>query len=206
MDYKQYWDQIHKNQNELNSLITSYWNKYSSMGDWQFWLIATTLIAPLILLGFTVNRKRIFEVFFFGFAVHMLISYSFIAMGHRGYLVHHYFITPLLPFGINMSASIIPVGFLLIYQYCTDKNKNFYLYALLLGALFSFGMGAINKYIGLTELRKGATLFHLFLLDTGVAYISYWLTRLILKFTELQPTVKEKNGRRFLIRIKEKAK
>ncbi|MDQ0897488.1 hypothetical protein [Paenibacillus sp. V4I7] len=181
MDFKQYWNQIHEKQEEVNSLISSYWSSFSNMWHWQFWVVTFLLIVPLLLLFFTVDRKRIFEIFFFGYTVHMLWTYIDIALSRNGYFTHKYFLTPLLPNALNMTASVLPVGFLLLYQYCTNKNKNFYLYTILLSAVFAFGFATIEKYIGFVEFRIGTTQFHLFIIDVGIAYIACWVTKLLLK-------------------------
>ena len=155
MEYKEYWSQIHKESEEFNSIISSYWNEYSHIGTWQFWVIVSLLIIPLILLYFTVDRKRIFEIFFFGYTVHILWTYVDIPLERYGYLVHTYFISPAFPFAINMSASALPVGFLLLYQYCTNHNKNFYMYTLLLSAFFAFVISSIEQVFGYWNSEKG---------------------------------------------------
>lgn len=181
MDYNQFWEQIYIKGDELSSLYSAYWNQYSNLSTWQFWIVISLLVLPLILLFFTVDRKRIFEVFFFGYTVHMLWSYIDIALGKNGYFVHTYFLTPLLPNATNITASVLPVGFLLLYQYCTNHKKNFYLFSLILSAIFSFGFASIEKSLGLVEFRKEMNTFHLFLLDIGIVFISYWFTKFILK-------------------------
>lgn len=203
MDYRQYWNQIFKQNDELNSLISSYWHDYSNLGTWQFWLVVSFMVSPLILLYFTVDRKRIFEIFFFGYTVHILWSYVDIAMGRYGYLVHHYFLTPILPYAINVTASVFPVGFLLLYQYCTNRNKNFYWYVVLLSAVFAFGFATIGVYLGFIEMRKGLTQSHLFLLHIVIPYSAYWLTKLILK---LRNTNDSRNREFNLNPFKEKAR
>ena len=79
MDYKDYWDQIRSNQDELNSLISSYWNDFSNIGTWQFWTVFALLVIPLMILYFAVDRKRIFELFFF----RIYCTYSLVVHWHR---------------------------------------------------------------------------------------------------------------------------
>ncbi|WP_085523828.1 hypothetical protein [Tuberibacillus sp. Marseille-P3662] len=181
MDYNEYWNQIYEKSDQLNSLISSYWNHYSNMETWQFWFIVSLLVVPLILLYFKVDRERIFELFFFGYTVNMLWTFTDIALEGSRYLVHLYFFLPMLPYALNLTASLIPVGFILLYQYCTNNKKNFYLFTLLLSAIFSFVFAPIEKYLGFIELRKGFNLIYLFLIDVGIAFISYWFTKIILK-------------------------
>jgi hypothetical protein len=179
MEYEEYWEQIKDKSEELNSIISSYWSTYSNMGTWQFWMVVSFLVLPLILLYFTVDRKRMFELFFFGYTVHMLWTYIDLALERYGYFIHTYFLTPVFPMALSMTASALPVGFLLIYQYCTNKKKNFYLYTLLLSAVFAFGFASLEYRLGLSEFNKGMNQTYLFLIDVGIALISFWFTKLI---------------------------
>lgn len=181
MNYKDYWEQLHDTREELNSLLHSYWNDYSNIGTWQFWTVLASLVIPLIILFFTVDRRRIFELFFFGYTIHILWSYTSIVIENYGYFVHTYFLAPIFPFGLTMNASALPVSFLLLYQYCTNTNKNFYLYALIVIAIFSFGVTSIEESLGLLEFRKGMNQFYIFIIDIVIVFSSYWFTKLILK-------------------------
>jgi hypothetical protein len=181
LDYRQYWNKMYKLHDELNSLIFDYWNQFSHMGTWQFWFVMSLLVTPLILLYFTVDRKRIFEIFFFGYSVHMLWTYTLLVLSGTNFFVHTYFLTPFLPFGLNMTASALPVGFLLVYQYTTNHNKNFYLCIMLLSAVFAFGFATFEQFLGVLEIRKGMNKVYLYLIDLAVAFLSYWLTKLVLK-------------------------
>nr|WP_279664832.1 hypothetical protein [Ectobacillus ponti] len=167
----------------MNSSYYSYWKEYSDMGTWQFWAIAALLIVPLVVLFFTVDRKRIFELFFFGYTVHILWTYIDIAMGRAGYFTHKYFLIPILPISFSITASVLPVGFLLLYQYCTNHKKNFYLFTLLLSAIFAFVFASLEEYLGMVAFRKGLNALHLYLIDLGIACIAYWSTRLLLQVT-----------------------
>jgi hypothetical protein len=182
VNYHQYWEKIIKKNHEITSLYSTYWHHYSNFNTWQFWVVLALLIVPLIILFFTVDRTRIFEILFYGYTVHMLWTYSVIFLERRNYLIHNFFITPLLPIAVNVTASVLPIGYLLLYQYCTNKKKNFYLYGVVLSGFFAFGFGSIEKMLGLATLRKGLTLFHLFLFDITIIIIAYWLTKAILYF------------------------
>ncbi|WP_079506045.1 hypothetical protein [Mesobacillus jeotgali] len=184
MDYKEYWKQIYRENDELSQLVYSYWKQYSDLGNWQFWLVLAFFLLPLIFLYFVIDRKRIFEIFFFGYTVHILWTYINQALANYNYFIHTYFLSPFFPPALSMTASALPVGFLLLYQYCTKNKKNFYIYVLLLSAVFAFGFATIEEYIGLVEMRKGMNQLYVFFIDVIIAYISYWFTKLILKIKD----------------------
>lgn len=184
MTYAEYWEKIYTTNDTLRHLMQSYWNAYSHVGTWQFWFIAISLILPLIILFFTVDKRRIFELFFFGFVVHMLWSYTLLALSSYNLFTHTYFLTPLLPFGLNVSASALPVGFLLVYQYCTNRGKNFFICALLISAVFAFGFSNLEESLGLLDLQHGMNRIYIFLIDLAIIFTSYFFTKFLKNWKE----------------------
>lgn len=184
VNYNDFWQQIIEQNQKLNELYTSYWNTYSSFGNWQFWVIVASLILPLILLYFTVDRKRIFELFFFGYTIHMIWAYVDIALGRQTILTHTYFLLPMLPIATNITASLIPVGFILTYQYAINHKKNFYFLAFLVSILYSVVFAGIERAMGFVRFENGSMYLILILLDLIIVYFSYWFTRLIVKIKE----------------------
>ncbi|MDU1846358.1 hypothetical protein AB1L07_08470 [Niallia alba] len=181
MDYKQFWNSINQKNDEIITLYANYRAEYSDITSWQFWMIIFTLILPLVILIFTVDRRRIFELFFYGYTVHIMSTYIDMVLGRKNLLIHNYFIFSALPNAINITASVIPVVYLLLYQYCTNKGKNFYLYSVITGLLLTYGLTTFNEAIGLVTLSNGMTKFYIFLLGIVVTYLAYWFTRLMKK-------------------------
>ncbi|YCA41549.1 hypothetical protein M1E11_11945 [Bacillus sp. JZ8] len=184
MNYDQYWKEIDTTNEKLQSLLMSYWSKYSDWNTWQFWFLLASLILPLILLCFMVDRKRIFELFFFGYTVHLLCTYINFILARSGYFTYKYFLIPQLSISLSITASIIPVGFLLLYQYYSDNIRKFFLYALVLSAIISFVLDPIEGYLKLSELKKGMKLYHFFIIDIVVALISYGFTKFLIKIRD----------------------
>ncbi len=127
VSYQEYWTKIKSLYQELDQVTNSYWDNHSSFGDWQFWAVVAITIVPLLLLIRFVDQERLFEVFFFGFAVHIMWNYAGDVLELKRYFIHTYFLTPMLPSIFNMAASALPVAFLLVYQYCTNTIKFLYL-------------------------------------------------------------------------------
>ncbi|WP_186580916.1 hypothetical protein [Aquibacillus kalidii] len=178
MDFQQYRNEIMKTSDQLSSLMSSFWKNYSGFGTWQFWVVISLLIIPLVLLYIKIDRSRIFELFVFGYTVHILWSYVDIILERYNYMIHPYSLTPILPYALNITTSVLPVGFILLYQYCTNNNKNFYIYTVILSGIFSFLFASIEMYIGLLEVRKGFNLICVFGIDVGITVIAYWFTHL----------------------------
>ena len=186
MNYKEYWDRINEINGQLHSLYSSYWDKYSDFATWQFWIILLSLLVPLIILYFMVDRRRLFEILFFGYTVHLLWAYIDLALSRTNFLTHTHFLTPVLPNALNITGSFLPVGFMLVYQYATNRKKNFYILTVLLSAVYTFICANIEKSMGLVTFHGGINVIHLFLLDLFIVFVAYWFTRLLLKFRILK--------------------
>lgn len=69
---------------------------------------------------------------------------------------------------------MVPVAFMLIYQWTLNNHKNYYLYSIITAALFAFILKPILVSIGLFRMYGEINYFHLFL--------GYVLVLLIAKF------------------------
>ncbi len=129
----------------------------SNIGTWYFWFNIACFILPLIILIIVIDRKRIFEICFYGYFVHILASRVDSFLESNNYLVHPHSLTYLLPSDVTVTSVVLPVSFIFIYQYCTNQKKNFYFHALLLSLVISYGLDSM------------------FL---AVACLAFWLTNL----------------------------
>jgi hypothetical protein len=160
-----------------------YWSMYSGLDTWQFWVIVLMLVVPLIILYFVIDRKRLFIIGFFGFAVHMLFFYAD-AIGIRfGLWSYPYQILPFLP-SFSLDGSIIPIAIMLVFQWTLKHDKNFYLYATLLALVFGFGFKPLLTAIGLFQSYKWVNYFYIFLIYLLLYIGAYLLTRLFMKWQE----------------------
>lgn len=171
---------IYDYKEKINELRVFHWMKYSNWKTWYFWFNILSILIPLTILYFKIDRKRLFEICFFGFLVHVTWSNIDSLLSSNNLLIHPHGFTHFLPMGITVTAVLLPVFFMLLYQYCTKKEKNFYLYTLVISAVFSYGFGYISKKVELLIMYKGMKLTYLFLIDIAVAYLAYWLTQLFI--------------------------
>jgi hypothetical protein len=159
-----------------------YWKEFSHLGTWQFWVNAAMLAIPLIVLLFLIDRKKAFHLGFFGFNVHVWFTYID-AIGMRlTYWTYPYQFIPVMPVNFSLDASLIPVTFMLLYQWVINHNKNYYLYMVGLSLFYSFIFKPIFVSLHLFELNKGANYFHLFLGYMVIVILSKWITNLFLYF------------------------
>jgi hypothetical protein len=181
MSEKQLYGEIYHYKEQLSQATTRFWNQYSGPDTWYFWFNLAAFLLPLLYLYFKVDKRRLFEISFYGYTAHVLWSNADYILSSYNLLAHPHSLLQAVPGGISVTAVIFPVTFMLLYQYCTNKSKNFYLYGIGASIIFAYGFGYISKVLGLLKMHNGMNLTFLFLIDIAVAFISLWATRLFLK-------------------------
>lgn len=202
-------DKIYKMQENLTDTWIDYWQLYSNMGTWQFWFYLALLVIPLILLYVYIDRERALHIGFYGFNIHVWFTYID-ALGIRNALWSYpYHAIPPLIGGFALDVSLVPVLFMLVYQWTIRHDKNYYLYAGTLSLVLAFLFKPALVAFGLFELNKWANFFHLFLGYFIVMLISKWITALFVRFergTEPEPASKRKLTLHRMFRARERAK
>ncbi|HZG58110.1 CBO0543 family protein [Paenibacillus sp.] len=163
-------------QEELTKSGVEYWKMYSGPDTWQFWFIAAMLLGPLAALFFLLDRKRIFQIAFFGFATHVLFAYAD-AYGIRyGLWAYPYQLLPILP-SVSLDAAFIPIAIMLVYQWTLKAKKNFLLYSFLTALAFGFGFKPGLVALGLFIKYKWVNYPIIFLIYLVLFWLAYGLTR-----------------------------
>jgi hypothetical protein len=184
---------INKIHAKASNMTIHYWQSYSNLGTWQFWVIAGMVIVPLIALYFFMDRKKALLIGFFGFNVHVWFHYIDAFGIMRAFWNYPYNLFPLL-IGFSLDAALIPVVFMFVYQWTLNKNKNFYLYATALSAFLSFLFKPTLVTFGFFKIYKGLNYFHLFLLYIVVFVISKLITNIFLHFVKEGSDYRKEEG------------
>ncbi|NIK11725.1 CBO0543 family protein [Alkalibacillus almallahensis] len=168
---------------EVHQFKYEYWTSLSNFGAWQFWLDILLLIVPLIVLFMLIDKNKMLLLGFFGLNYHVWLSYATSIAVSLGLWEYPYQIAPFLP-GFSFSASLIPVCFMLLYQWTLIHKKNIYLYAVILSAIIAFALEPIMVKLHLLHLFKGVNYVHLFLLLVALFIVSKLITNLFLWLQE----------------------
>jgi hypothetical protein len=180
---KEYFEKLISGQEKNTQGFTEYWQTYSDFGSWQFWVILLMLIVPLVVLYFTIDRKNIFIIGFFGFATHVLFAWVEMFGIRSGLWGYPYQLIPYLP-SVSLDVSLIPVGIMLVFQWTLKKNKNFYLYGILTAAVFGFGLKPLLTSLDLFQMYKWVNIPLVFLLYVVLFTIAYLITKLFMRMHE----------------------
>ncbi|MEH7249348.1 CBO0543 family protein [Neobacillus niacini] len=159
-----------------------YWQEYSAFDTWQFWFQLILFVAPLVILFFTIDWKRALQLGFYGFNVHVWFGYFDAFGSSQTFWTYPYKMIPFVPHSFGLDASMVPVLFLLVYQWTINNKKNYYLYTLLLSLFLSFIVKPLMALHHLIVFNRGANYFHLFLTYIVILVVSKLITDFFLHF------------------------
>ncbi|WRP07218.1 CBO0543 family protein [Rossellomorea aquimaris] len=171
--------EIQENQTEM---WTSYWQQYSDFATWPFWVLAALFILPLIVLFFVLDKRKALLLGFYGYNVHVFFTYVDAIGANLVKWFYPYKIFPVLASSISLDVSLVPVAFMLMYQFTLNHHKNYYLFMFLLSAVFAFAFKPLLVAIGLFEMSEGTNYFTLFLCYVVVGLIAKWITDVFVYF------------------------
>lgn len=169
-----------KEQQEGAAQWLKYWLEFSAFDTWQFWFHVAMFVTPLIILYFAMDWKRALQLGFYGFNVHVWFGYFDDFGSTQGLWTYPYKMLPFVAHSLGMDASLVPVSFILVYQWTIKHKKNYYLYTLLLGLFFSFILKPIFVMHHLFKFNSWANYFHLFLTYIVIIVLSKGITDLFL--------------------------
>jgi len=170
--------QISKTEREQSERWMNYWHDYSNYTTWQFWVVLAMFVIPLILLILFIDRKKIFQLGFYGYSVHVFFTYTDAIGTLRGTWIYPYKFLPLLPSSVTLDASLVPVSYILLYQYTLNKRKNYYIWMLMLCLALAFFLKPLMVGIGLFHFNGKENFLLLFAGYLMVGLTSKWVTDL----------------------------
>lgn len=171
------FDKIRSMSEEVSQLQIEYWQSFSDFGTWQFWVLILMLFVPLIVLFLLIDKSKILLLGFFGLNYHLWFAYTDTIGIRLGLWGYPYQLIPPLP-SFTLDASLIPVGFMLLYQWTLNRKKNIYLYSILLSAIFAFILKPIMVKLHLFQMYQGINYIHLFLFYIAFSIVSILITNL----------------------------
>lgn len=117
------FNNIRSMKEQVTQLEMDYWQSYSYLDTWQFWIAIAMVVIPLIILFFTIDRQRTLLIGFFGFNYHVWFMYFDTTGIKLGLWEYPYQALPYLP-SFSMDAALT---FMLLYQWTINQQKNVYL-------------------------------------------------------------------------------
>jgi hypothetical protein len=165
------FDKTVKLNEEAHHALISYWKDNEIYLSFEFWLMVTFLVVPLIILFFKIDKSKLFFLGFYGYSFHMLFAYTDAFGRNMGYWNYPFPIFPILP-GLALDTSLIPIIFILVYQYTLNHKKNYYVYTIIVAAIISFGFKPMLVGMGMFRMYKEINYLHLFISYTIVIILA----------------------------------
>ncbi|PZD95770.1 hypothetical protein DNH61_09945 [Paenibacillus sambharensis] len=170
-----------------SSELLNYWINYSHLGTWQFWLCAAILIVPLIVVYLYIDRGKAFHIGFFGFNVHTWFSHIDTYGVLHGLWEYPYQVIPFTPVSFMLDVSLVPVSYMLVYQWAINHGRSRYLFLTLLSAGFAFVFKPIMTSIGLFKLHEWMNYLLLFCGYMVIMLVSVWITVFFQRLQQTSP-------------------
>ncbi|WP_052144841.1 hypothetical protein, partial [Halalkalibacter okhensis] len=189
MTQQEFIEKINRVQTNVNYMTDEYWALYSDASTWQFWYHLFWLIFPLVILFKFIDKEKFFEVLFYGYSVHVLFTYGDSYLVRYGYVDHPYMIFSQFPFAFSVNAAILPVIYMLLYQYCILHKKNFYIWSLVVSAVVGLGWVEIHKQLNIFQMNEKLNVlqlhpaymnFYIFINNFMTSVIVFWFTKLFI--------------------------
>ena len=145
---------------------------------WQWWLLVALLIAPWILWWHVVDKKRFTEIVLLGMFVLATCSWMDEVGCEMILWYYPYKLLPVYPQLVPINYAVIPVTYMLIYQYFRPWRS--YIVAMVINAaLFSFVAEPSLNYLGMYKLVKWYY-YYSFPIYIIIAVSHRWLVEIVL--------------------------
>ncbi|WP_246938814.1 CBO0543 family protein [Bacillus pinisoli] len=172
-----YLNKIRSMAEELSQFQIEYWKSFSNFETWQFWVVILMLIVPLIVLFVSIDKNKTLLLGFFGLNYHIWFAYVNSIGINLGLWEYPYQILSFIP-SFALDASLVPVSFMLLYQWTLNHKKNIYLYSLFLSAFFAFVLKPIMVNFHFFHMYKGVNYVYLFIFYVAFFIVSKLITNL----------------------------
>lgn len=142
--------------------------------EWTWWLNLALVILPIIVWWKLVDRKRISEIIIFG--LHISIISVFLDVAGSSMVLWYYpdKLIPMLPVLVPFDLIIIPIAFMLLFQY-KKSWVSFFIGAMVISAIFTFVAEPILIFLKIYQPIKWQSYLS-FIIYTFIACISKLFT------------------------------
>lgn len=181
--YKSHMDLIDKaikmRKGATETLIQT-WIEHKIYYSFEFWVMVALLVFPLIILLIKIDKSKIFHICFFGYTVHILSFYINLVGLNLGLWGYPYQVIPAFP-SFSLDSSLVPVTFMLVYQWTINKNKNYYLYAIITSVIFAYLVETLFLKMDLFIIFGDINYFHRLAIYITISVCAKGMTTLFLK-------------------------
>lgn len=152
------------------------------LGSWRWWTLVILLIFPWFPWFKLAHKKQLSELTLFGLIV-MILAITLDELGFELSLWNYPVdVIPLLPRLSSVDYAVVPVIYMLIYQYFPTWKSFFWTLAVV-SAVFSFVVEPIIAYLGFYVLIKWLHCYS-FIIYIIMGSLARWIARKIIDITQ----------------------
>jgi|GEM_PF-234843 len=157
MDGNPLFEQVLDAQNISIQMQIQHWLKYELFTP-QFWLLIGMLIIPWVIWWALVDKRRFLEIIIYGLLISTVVTVLDEVGCQLNWWDYRYDIEPLFPRLIPMNFTMLPVAYMLIYQYFT-KWKPFVMANIAAAALMTFVGEPVFAMTGIYVLLEWKSIY-----------------------------------------------
>ncbi len=173
------FDKIVKTIGDNYRALSEYWKEWALYTTFEFWLMVALFIGSLVVVLIKIDKTKIFLIGFYGYSIHMTVGYLDMLGRNLGFWNFPFPLIPALP-GLVLDSSIVPVTFMMVYQWTLNRNKNYYLYSFLTAVFFGFIFKPLMGALGVLKLYGKANYFYVFIVYVATFLIARLLTNVFI--------------------------
>lgn len=106
---------IYEMEQQLTQVRIENW-LHHDLFTWQWWVLVAALVLPWLIWWRYVDKTSLQEILLVGLLMVIWSSYLDAVLTELGLWYYHYWVVPLWPRLIAANFTIIPIGYMLIYQ------------------------------------------------------------------------------------------
>lgn len=172
MSRHEHLEKVFQLEQEVFRIDQEGWLKHE-LFTWQWWLLVAFLILPWVVWGKLVNPRKLMAIVQFGLFTCIITVYLDVVGMKYGFWRYPFQLFPLTPRAIAFDMSMVPVAYMIIYQFFTTW-KRFTIALIIMACLFAFIGEPFSIWADLVEYMRWNYLYSfIFYIITGI--IVRWL-------------------------------
>ncbi|MER7683261.1 MULTISPECIES: CBO0543 family protein [Bacillati] len=175
----EHFNEIVNLRKESTEALLNYWEYFTFYTSFEYWLLVGFFLIPLIILIKKIDKSNIFLIGFFGYCIHIATLYSNLLAVNLGLWNYPIQLIPTMP-SFSLDSSLIPVTYMLAYQWTMIKNKNYYITIFVVSAFFSFIFEPLIVKLGMLKMYGEITHVHTFFVYIFIGLFAKFTTNIFL--------------------------
>lgn len=169
-------EMIYELESQLTQIRVETWLKHD-LFSYQWWILGAALFIPWLLWWKWVDKARLSEIILSGAIILIIASFLDAILSELCLWEYNYYVIPYWPRLISADFTIIPVTYMLVYQYF-QRWKSFLLAMLIVSFFFAFIGEPLLVWLKIYTLHKWRHFYSFpiyFTMGALLKYLTQWI-------------------------------